>query len=143
MDQDGDRGGRAGQASDPWSGLAVRLAIGGAVTFGALASGFLVSRRGRRLVAETFRGTRRTPLAERVVDRFLDDPVLARRPLEAEEGGAGEIDLVGSVATPRERRAALALARSVAGVTVVGDHLVLDPSLRRRLDARRLSRSRR
>lgn len=117
---------------DPHFGVGARLAIGGAVAVGALVSGFLVSRRGRRLVADTFRGRRRTPLADRVLDGFWEDPVLGRRRLDVIELPGGVLELTGSVATDAERSAALASAGSVPGVTEVRDHLVLDPTIRRR-----------
>lgn len=117
---------------DQGSGLGVRLAIGTAVAFGALASGFLVSRRGRRLVADTYRGLRRSPLADRVLDRLWEEPRLGRRRLDVEEPEEGVVRLVGSVATEREWARALEVAASVAGVTEVEDRLVLDPTLVRR-----------
>jgi hypothetical protein len=121
----------AADAGDRW-GLGTRLALGGAVAFGALASGFLVSRRGRRLVADTFRGMRRSPLADRVLDRFWDEPALGRRRLDVEEPREGTIVVVGSIATDRERDLAVAIAASVPGVVEVVDRLLLDPALVRR-----------
>ncbi len=114
------------------SGLGSRLALGGAVAFGALASGFLISRRGRRLVADTFRGRRRTPLADRVLDRFWEEPALGRRRLDVEEGEDGVVEITGSVANDWERSLAMQVASAVPGVAQVRDRLVLDPSVIRR-----------
>lgn len=125
------KGAKQGE-SDPLSGMGARLLVGGAVAFGALASGFLVSRRGRRLVADTFRGTRRTPLADRVLDRFWGEPTLGRRRLDVEEPHEGTVIVVGSVASEREWELALDVAASVPGVEEVGERLVLDPTLVRR-----------
>jgi hypothetical protein len=125
-----------------WGGLGARLAVGGVVAFGALASGFLLSRRGRRLVVDTFRGARRTQLADRVLDRFWSDPMLGRRRLDVVEPEEGVLVLVGSVASDRERQRAAKVASSVPGVIEVRDRLVLDPSLVRRRAGRRLSERR-
>lgn len=121
-------------------GLGARLAIGGAVGVGALVSGFMVSRRGRRLVVDAFQGRRRTPLTDRVLDQLWDHAVLGRRRLDATELEGGVIELVGSVATDREREEAVALAESIPGVAEVLDCLVLDPTLKRRR-VRRLEES--
>jgi len=120
------------EGRDPFSSLGARVAVGGLVAFGALASGFLVSRRGRRLVMDTFKGTRRTPLADRVLDRLWEDPALGRRRVEADEPEDGTVVLLGSVATDRERALALEVAASVPGVIEIQDRLILDPSLIRR-----------
>jgi hypothetical protein len=117
---------------DAWSSTGFRIAVGGAVAFGALASGFLISRRGRRLVADTFRGRQRTQLADRVLDRFWEEPALGRRRLDVEEQEEGVVEVLGSVATDWERSLALQVARSVPGVHRVRDRLVLDPSIIRR-----------
>lgn len=113
-------------------GLPMRLGIGAAVGFGALASGFLLSRRGRRLVADTFKGMQRSPLADRVLDRIWGDAVLGRRRLDVEELPGQRILLTGAVANDRERAMAVEVVAEVPGVNDVEDRLVLDPALRRR-----------
>ncbi len=113
-------------------GLGLRVGIGVAVAAGALVSGFLASRRGRRLVADTFRGRRPSPLADRVLDRLWDDAILGRRRLDVEEPVDGRVVITGSVASDEERARVLELARGVAGVTAAEDRLVLDPTIRRR-----------
>jgi hypothetical protein len=123
---------RAKDRDESVSPLTLRLALGGAVAFGALASGFLASRRGRRLVADTFKGTQRTPRADRILDRFFDEPQLGRRRLEVKEPSDGVVVVFGSVASERERELAVAIAESVQGVKQVHDRLVVDPTLVRR-----------
>lgn len=117
---------------DPNMGLGVRLAVAGAVGLGALASGFLLSRGGRRLVTDAFRGKRRSPLTDRVLEALWSDPALGRRHLEVEEVGEGEVILTGAVASEREQAIARQLAAAVKGVQAVDDRLVLDPTLPRR-----------
>ena len=116
---------------DPNMGLPVRLAIAGAVGLGALASGFLLSRGGRRLVEDAFKGKRRSPLTDRVLEALWSDPALGRRSLDVEEMGEGTVVLTGSVADDRERRIARELSLGVKGVTDVDDRLILDPGLKR------------
>ena len=123
---------QAVEQKDPNMGLGVRLAIAGAVGLGALASGFLLSRSGRRLVGDAFRGKRRSPLTDRVLEALWRDPALGRRHMDVEEMGEGTVILMGAVATDRERRVARELAMAVQGVNDVDDRLVLDPSLKRR-----------
>lgn len=113
-------------------GLPMRLGIGAAVGFGALASGFLLSRRGRRLVADTFKGMQRSPLADQVLDRIWGDAVLGRRRLDVQELPGQRILLTGAVANDRERAMAVEVVAEVPGVNDVEDRLVLDPALRRR-----------
>ena len=116
---------------DPNMGLGVRLAIAGAVGLGALASGFLLSRGGRRLVEDAFKGKRRSPLTDRVLEALWSDPALGRRTLDVEEMGEGTVVLTGSVADDRERRIARELSLAVRGVNDVDDRLILDPGLKR------------
>lgn len=117
---------------DPNMGLAVRLAVAGTVGLGALASGFLLSRSGRRLVRDAFRGRRRSPLTDRVLETLWSDAALGRRDLDVEEMDEGTVILTGAVATEREQRRARELAASVRGVTEVDERLAIDPSLRGR-----------
>lgn len=124
--------GAAKEDRDPNMGLGVRLAVAGAVGLGALASGLLLSRSGRRLVGDAFRGKRRSPLTDRVLEVLWSDPALGRRRLDVDEVGEGGVILTGAVATDRERAIAVQLAGQVTGVEGVEDRLVLDPSLRQR-----------
>lgn len=117
------------EQKDPNMGLGVRLAIAGAVGLGALASGFLLSRGGRRLVQDAFKGKRRSPLTDRVLEALWRDPTLGRRPLDVEEIGEGIIVLTGTVGSERERKIARELALAVHGVHDVDDRLETDPAL--------------
>lgn len=118
--------------------IALKIGIAGAIGFGALATGLLVSRQGRHLVKEAWQGRQRTRIEDRVLDRLWGDPVLGRRDLDVDELGEGVIAVYGKVRTEQERRVALALAQQVKGVVEVEDHLMVAPRDRRRLARKRL-----
>jgi hypothetical protein len=120
--------------------LALKIGIAGAIGFGALATGLLVSRRGRHLVKEAWQGRQRTRIEDRVLDRIWGDPVLGRRDLDVDEAGDGVIAIYGKVRNDQERRVALALARQVKGVVAVEDHLMVAPRDRARRARERLER---
>ncbi|HSH46118.1 MAG TPA: BON domain-containing protein [Longimicrobiales bacterium] len=124
--------GSSDNGGDPNMKLGVRLAVASAVGLGALASGLLLSRSGRRLVGDAFRGKRRSPLTDRVLEALWSDPALGRRTLDVDEVGEGGVILAGTVASARERSQAVRLATDVPGVSEVDDRLEVDPSLRRR-----------
>lgn len=113
-------------------GLALRMGIAGALGIGAVVSGLVVSRKGRRLVREAWQGRRRTRLEDRVLDVFWGDPVLGRREIDVTEIAPGSIRLSGDVAVGVERRRALRIAAGVRDVQQVEDQLAVDPRLRLR-----------
>ncbi|MBI4410727.1 MAG: BON domain-containing protein [Gemmatimonadetes bacterium] len=96
-----------------------------AIGLGALATGLLLSRRGRRLVREALQGRRRTRLEDRVLDALWGDRVLGRRRIDVEEASPGRIVLRGEVRDDAERRRAVALAGRVHDVDEVEDLLTL------------------
>jgi hypothetical protein len=120
--------------------LALKVAIAGAVGFGALATGLIASRRGRHLVKEVWQGRQRTRIEDRVLDRIWADPVLGRRDLDVDEIGEGVVAVYGKVRNDQERRVALALAGQVNGVREVQDHLMLVTRDRERRARQRLER---
>lgn len=103
--------------------VALKVGIAGAIAFGALASGFLVSRRGRRFLRDVWQERKRSPLEDRVIDTFWGEPVLGRRAIEVAEVEPGVIAVLGQVKSPEEKRAALNIARKVKGVQEVEDRL--------------------
>ena len=105
------------------SQVALKVGIAGAIAFGALASGFLVSRRGRRFLRDVWQERRRSPLEDRVIDTIWGEPVIGRRPIDVAELEPGVIAVVGQVRSNEERKAALAIARKVKGVVDVEDRL--------------------
>src|SRR5512145_1634893 len=82
------------------SELAVRLGLAGVIAFGALASGFLISRRGRRFLRDVWQERRRSPLEDRVIDTIWGEPVLGRRPVDVAEIEPGVIAVYGEVRSP-------------------------------------------
>lgn len=62
-------------------------------------------------------------IGKRVLEAFINDPILAERSLEIEADDDGDVLLHGSVRNPREVAHAVTLARGVPGVTRVRQHL--------------------
>jgi hypothetical protein len=119
-------------------GLALKIGIAGAIGVGAIVSGLLISRGGRRLVKEAWQGRRRTRLEDRVLDALWGDERIGRRDFDVEEIGDGVIALSGVVRARRERVRALRIARAVKDVASVEDRLVVEPGPpRRRLRPRK------
>jgi len=106
------------------SGLGVRLGLAAAVGLGALASGLLLTRPGRRLVADVFGGRRRSPLESRVLDELWSDRLLGRR-IDVAEVEPGRVVLRGRVRSRDEVGRAMALAERAKGVKSVVDQLVV------------------
>ncbi len=118
------------------SQVALKWGIAGAIAFGALASGFLISRRGRRFVQDVWHEKRRTPLEDRVIDTIWGEPVLGKRPVDVAEIEPGVIAVIGQVRTNEERKALLAIARDTKGVREVEDRLEIVARRRRRIGQR-------
>ena len=102
---------------------AARIGVAGAIALGAVASGLLLTRSGRRLLGEVWEGRRRTTLEDRVLDRLWHDKVVGRRRIDAAEIGDGVVELSGVVRSELERGRVLALVESVKGVSAVDDRL--------------------
>jgi hypothetical protein len=113
-------------------GLALKIGIAGALAIGAVASGFFMSRRGRRVLKEAFQGRRRTRVEDRVLDALWGDRMVGRRSLEVEEMGNGIIALSGVVRSDDEHRRVLTLAGRIPDVRGIDDHIVVDPGPDRR-----------
>ena len=104
---------------------ATRVGIAGAIALGAIASGLLRTRSGRRLVGEVWQGRQRTRIEDRVMDALWRDKVLGRRRIDAAEIVDGVIELSGAVRSDVERGRAIAIAESVKGVGEVEDRMVV------------------
>jgi hypothetical protein len=111
--------------------LAVRLGLAGALGVGALVTGFILTRSGRRLMGDVLAGRRRTPLEGRVLDSFWSDHVLGRRQLEVVESGPGRVTVQGAVGNWEELGRATALAERAKGVKEVEMLVEVDGELLR------------
>lgn len=104
-----------------------RIGLAAAIGLGALASGLLLTRPGRRLVVDVFRGGRRSTVESRVLDNLWSDRVLGRRRIDVKEVGPGRIVLRGRVRSRDEIGRAVAVAERAKGVTTVIDELEVVP----------------
>ena len=111
MDDTGENGDR--------SGWGARIGLAAAVGLGALASGFLLTRPGRRLVADVFGGRRRSQVESRVLDELWNDRLLSRRRIDVSEVEPGHVVLRGQVRNWEEVGRARALAERAKGVKAV------------------------
>jgi hypothetical protein len=112
--------------------LAIKIGIAGAIGLGAIASGLIISRKGRHLVREAMEGRRRTRIEDRVLDALWGDPVLGRRDIDVEEVGEGTVVLTGELRTEDERRRALALVGQTKGVSAAVDRFTIVPAKKKR-----------
>lgn len=120
---DEDPQGPGSRKGEERSRLGVRLGLAAAVGLGALASGFLLTRPGRRLVVDVFGGRRRTPLESRVLDELWSDRLLGRRRIDVAEIEPGRVVLRGRVRSRDEVGRAVAVAERARGVQSVTDQL--------------------
>jgi hypothetical protein len=132
--------GRVDESKADRPSVALKIGIAGALGLGAIVSGLLISRRGRRLVREAWQGRRRTRLEDRVLDALWGDEIVGRRNFDVQEIGDGAVALSGVVRSRRERIRALQIARHVKDVRLVKSQLVIErvqPSRERLIELRR------
>ena len=103
--------------------LALRIGLAGALGVGALVTGFILTRSGRKLMGDVLAGRKRTPLEGRVLDALWSDRVLGRRTLEVKETAPGMIILSGTVTNWEEMGRANAIAEGAKGVKEVENKL--------------------
>jgi hypothetical protein len=114
---------REGGAPAGKSSLGLRIGLAAAIGLGALASGFLLTRPGRRLVADVFDGRRRSAVESRVLDNLWNDRLLGKRRIDVNEVAPGRVALRGRVRSRDEVGRAVAVAERAKGVTEVIDQL--------------------
>jgi hypothetical protein len=100
-----------------------RVGLAAAIGLGALASGLLLTRPGRKLVVDVFRGGRRSTIESRVLDALWNDRVLGKRRIEVSEIAPGRVLLRGRVGSRDEVGRAVAVAEHAKGVTAVIEEL--------------------
>jgi osmotically-inducible protein OsmY len=120
------------QAERETPGLALKIGIAGALTIGAVASGYFVSRQGRRVLREAIEGRRRTRIEDRVLDALWGDRAIGARSFDVKETGPGAIVLSGRVASESERSRAIRIANDTKDVQAVEDRLEVKVPERRR-----------
>jgi hypothetical protein len=113
-------------------GMVGRIGLASALGVGALVTGFILTRPGRKLMGDVIAGRRRTPLEGRVLDALWSDRLLGRRELEVRETGGGRVALVGRVADLEEVGRAVAIAERANGVKEVESRLEVGGIERRR-----------
>jgi hypothetical protein len=111
-------------------GLALKIGIAGALAIGAVASGFLLSRLGRRVVKEAWQGRRRTRLEDQVLEALWEDDAIGQRPLDVQEISPGVIAVSGQIRSRVERDQVLEVVEDVEGVVETEDRLVVVPRAR-------------
>ena len=105
------------------SQTALKVGIFGAVALGAVVSGFMLSRQGRRFVRDVWSDRRRSPLEDRALNALWGDHMLGRRKLEVQEIEPGVLALTGRVRSVDERRRALNLLAALKDVVEIEDRL--------------------
>lgn len=113
-------------AKEEGPGPALKVAIAGVLVIGAVASGYFVSRQGRRVLKEAIAGRRRTRLEDRVLDALWGDDAIGGRTFDVEETEPGVIALSGVVHSEEERRLALVVAGRAREVREVEDRLIVE-----------------
>lgn len=113
------------------SSTAVKIGIAGAVALGAMVSGFLATRQGRRFVKDVWEGKRRTPLEDRALDAIWGDRMLGRRGIDVQEIEPGVLAIIGTVRSAEERRWARAVVARIGGVDEIEDRLQVAERKRR------------
>lgn len=119
------------ETSSGFGRTVTRVGIAGAIALGAVASGLLLSRSGRRLLGEVWQGRQRTTIEDRVLDALWRDDLVGRRRVDAIEVADGAVRLTGEVRTEAEHDRVLEIARRLKGVRAVEDEMQIVPHVRR------------
>jgi hypothetical protein len=112
--------------------IVLRIGLASALGVGALVTGFILTRPGRKLMGDVIAGRKRTHLEGRVLDALWGDRLLGPREIEVLETGPGQVSLSGSLESWEEVGRAVALAEQAKGVKQVESKMTIAPRPRRR-----------
>jgi hypothetical protein len=112
--------------------IVLRIGLASALGVGALVTGFILTRPGRKLMSDVIAGRKRTHLEGRVLDALWGDRLLGPREIEVRETGPGQVSLSGEVENWEEVGRAVALAEQAKGVKKVDSKMTIVPRLKRR-----------
>ena len=108
-----------------------RVGIAGAIALGAVASGMLLSRSGRRLLGEVWEGRQRTTIEDRVLDALWHDSRGGRRRIDVIELADGSVRLIGAVRDEAEHDRVIEIVKATNGVREIDAQLEIVPRQRR------------
>ncbi|MHB1169791.1 MAG: BON domain-containing protein [Longimicrobiales bacterium] len=108
-----------------------RLGIASAIALGAVASGMLLSRSGRRLLGEVWEGRQRTTIEDRVLDALWHDSRVGRRRIDVIELADGTVRLTGAVRDEAEHDRVIEIVKATKGVREIDAQLEIVPRQRR------------
>ena len=113
--------------------IVLRIGLASALGVGALVTGFILTRPGRKLMGDVISGRKRTQLEGRVLDALWSDRLLGSREIEVRETGPGQVALSGTLTNWEEVGRAVALAERAKGVKVVDNsQMKIEPRQPRR-----------
>src|SRR5690606_19685839 len=97
-----------------------RLGIASAIALGAVASGMLLSRSGRRLLGEVWQGRQRTTIEDRVLDALWSDDRVGRRRIDVVELADGTVRLTSAVDDESDHDRVIEILKAVKRVNGKG-----------------------
>jgi hypothetical protein len=107
--------------------IMLRIGLASALGVGALVTGFILTRPGRKLMSDVIAGRKRTHLEGRVLDALWSDRLLGPREIEVRETGPVQVSLSGELVNGEEVGRAVALAERAKGVKQVESKMTIAP----------------
>ncbi len=115
------------ESGNGFAQVMTRLGIASAIALGAVASGMLLSRSGRRLLGEVWQGRQRTTIEDRVLDALWRDDRIGRRRIDVIELSDGSVRLTGAVRDEAEHDRVMEIVRATRGVRGIDAQLQIVP----------------